>query len=167
MKHTGSQPDPAALFVEAERAEERGDLKSANKLLLAAAQLGHTSSQVSIGNSYSSGRGIGRSPQRAAYWYRRAYRAGDESGALNLAIDKLKAGQRRTAILWLKRAIELGSGEAALELAKVYAAMRGGEPKAIDLLRTTQRMRRLEISDQAREDAASLLSNLLKKMPDH
>lgn len=164
MKWTDS--GPATLFLKAETAEERGDLKSVNELLLAAAQLGHSGAQVSIGNNYSSGRGIGRSSQKAAYWYRRAYRAGDESGALNLAIDKLKAGDRRSAILWLKRAIQLRSGEAALELAKVYVDMRGGKPKAIDLLRMIWRMRPSEISDQAREDAASLLSNLLKKAPD-
>lgn len=164
MKTKLTDSDPTALFVKAERAEERGDLKTANELLLAAAQLGHTGAQVLIGNNYASGRGIGRSSQKAAYWYRRAYWSGDESGALNLAIDKLKARHRRAAILWLKRAIKLHSGEAALELAKLYLGMRGGERKAIDLLKMTQRMRPSEISDQAKDDARNLLASLHRNL---
>jgi TPR repeat protein len=154
--------DPEALFLEAENAEENGDMKAANQFLLEAAKLGHTGAQVSIANNYSSGRGIARSLDKAAYWYRRAYEAGDESGALNLAIDKLKAGNTRAAILWLKRAIELHSGEAALELAKLYAHRRGGKAKALELLKLTQRMRASEISEQAKEDAAKLLSSLTR-----
>ena len=150
------------LFVKAEKAEDHGDLKSANKFLLEAAKLGHTGAQVALANNYSSGQGIARSSEKAAYWYRRAYESGDESGALNLAIDKLKAGNRRAAIVWLKKAIELHSGEAALELAKLYSGSRGGKAKAVTLLEATQRMRPAEISEQAKEDAAALLAELTR-----
>lgn len=160
-QHTYLEPDD--LFLKAERAEDVGDLKSANRFLLEAAKLGHTGAQVALANNYSSGQGITRSLEKAAYWYRRAYEAGDESGALNLAIDKLKAGNKRAAILWLKKAIELHSGEAALELAKLYSATRGGTAKAVTLLQTTQRMRPAEISEQAKEDAARLLAELTRK----
>jgi TPR repeat protein len=40
---------PEALFLQAEKHEERGDFKSAFKLLLRAAQLGHTGSQINVG----------------------------------------------------------------------------------------------------------------------
>ena len=163
MKTQYLHSEPETLFLEAEKADAKGDQKAANRFLLEAAKLGHTGAQVAIGNNYSSGRGISRSFEKAAYWYRRAYGAGDESGALNLAIDKLKAGNRRAAILWLKRAIEMHSGEAALELAKLYSDMRGGKAKAVELLQMTQRMRPAEISDQAKEDAARLLSLLTIK----
>jgi len=152
--------DQEALFLRAERADERGDLRSANQFLLEAARLGHTGAQVTIGNNYSSGHGLRKSLQKAAYWYRRAYQAGDESGALNLAVDKLKAGNARAAIFWLRRAIELHSGEAALELARLYAGRRGGKSKALELLKMTQRMRPSEISEQAKEDATALFAAL-------
>lgn len=161
-QHTYLEADD--LFVNAERAEDRGDLKSANRFLLEAAKLGHTGAQVALGNSYSSGQGITKSLKKAAYWYRRAYAGGDESGALNLAIDKLKAGNRRAAIVWLKKAIELHSGEAALELAKLYADSHGRKAKALTLLEATQRMGPAEISEQAKEDAAELLAQLTRGM---
>lgn len=160
-QNTSLEPDD--LFVKAERAEEEGDLKSSNGFLLEAAKLGHTGAQVALGNNYSSGQGITRSLEKAAYWYRRAYEAGDESGALNLAMDKLSAGKRRAAIIWLKRAIELHSGEAALELARLYSETRGGKAKAVKLLEATRRMRPAEISQQAKEDAATLLAELTRK----
>lgn len=160
-QHTYLQADD--LFMKAERAEDHGDLKSANGFLWEAAKLGHTGAQVAIANNYSSGQGITRSLEKAAYWYRRAYEGGDESGALNLAIDKLKAGNRQAAIVWLKKAIELHSGEAALELAKLYSGTRGGKAKAVTLLEVTQRMRPAEISEPAKEDAAALLAELTRK----
>jgi TPR repeat protein len=152
--------DQENLFLKAEKADERGDLRSANQLWLEAARLGHTGAQVIVGNHYSLGRGLPKSLQKAAYWYRRAYKAGDESGALNLAVDKLTAGNARAAIFWLRRAIELRSGEAALELARLYSGKRGGKSKALELLKMTQRMRASEISEQAKKDAAALLATL-------
>lgn len=161
LEHNHSKRE--ALFVEAEKAEADGNLQAATQLLLAAAKLGHTGAQVALGNSFSSGRGVPRSLMKAAYWYRRAYEGGDESGALNLGINKLKVGNTRSAIPWLKRAVELHSGEAALELAKTYLCRRGGKRKAVGLLKMTQQMRRSEISEQAKEDAAMLLSSLAGK----
>jgi len=75
-------------------------------------------------------------------------------------VDKLKEGNIRSAVFWLKRAVEMHSGEAAVELAKIYLNRPKGKAKAIELLRLTQTMKRSEISEQAKEDAATLLSSI-------
>ena len=158
VKHATSEAE--TLFVRAEQAEERGLLEDAASLWLRAANLEHSGAQVNLGNAFSWGKGVPQSNLKAAYWYKRAYRNGDESGALNFAVDKLKEGNTRAAICWLKKAIELGSGEAAVALAKVYLDRPNGKSKAIELLRLTRRMKRAEISEQAQEDAAALLSSI-------
>src|SRR5450631_1092324 len=148
-----------ALFVKAEKAEEKGLLEDAANFLMSAANLDHSGAQVSLGNRFSWGKGVPKSESKAAYWYKRAHRNGDESGALNLALDRLKEGNIRSAIFWLKRAVEMRSGEAAVELAKVYLGRPKGKIKAIELLQLAQTMKLSEISEQGREDAATLLSS--------
>lgn len=153
------------LFVEAERAEEKGLLEDAANFLMKAANLEHAGAQLNLGNSFSWGRGVPQSDLKAAYWYKRAYRNGDESGAFNLALDKLEEGKIRSAIFWFKRAVEMRSGEAAVELAKVYLSRPRGKTRAIELLRLTQTMKLSEISEQAKEDAALLLLTMSHSSP--
>ena len=148
------------LFAKAEKCEENGLQKEAFEYLLKAADLGHTGAQVTLGNNFSWGKGVKKSSVRAAYWYRRAYRGGDESGAFNLALDKLKAKNIRSAMFWFERARAMGSGEAALELSKIYLGKKGGRPKALHLLQLTQKMKRAEISDETKQEAERLLSKL-------
>jgi TPR repeat protein len=155
--------DPEILFIEAYKYEERRSFKKAFRCLLRAAHMGHTGSQINLGNFYSWGKGVEKSPNDAAYWYRQAYKRGDSTGAFNLGIDKQNEGNVRTAVIWFKKALALHYGEAGIELAKIYMARRGGEKIAIDLLRSTQLMNRTEISDEAKEDATVLLSKLIKK----
>ena len=149
-----------ALFVEAEKLQEQGALKKAHEALLQAAALGHTGAQVTLGNNFSSGVGVDGSDEKAAYWYKRAYREGDESGALNLAIDKLRDHNTRAAVFWFNRARLMGSGEATLELAKIFLTKKQGKVKAIRFLEMTQEMKPREISDDAKEEAARLLSSI-------
>jgi TPR repeat protein len=150
------------LFIRADQAEEQGRVEEAVELLLRAATLEHTGAQINLGNQYSQGRGVPKSDSKAAYWYKRAYKNGEESGALNLAIDKLKKGNSRSAIFWLKRAVEMHSGEAAVELARIYLRNRRSKTKAIELLNLAQKMKRSEISEQAKEDAGALLASIAR-----
>jgi TPR repeat protein len=151
------KPNAERLFLEAEQYEEKGDLRTAFNRLLAAAQLEHAMSQVSLGNFYASGRGVRRNLEKAAYWYKKAYRNGYCDGALNLAIDRRNQGNVRSAVVWLKKAIAMNCGEAYVELAKIYSARKGGQKAAADLLRRALRMSRDDISDDAKEKAESLL----------
>ncbi len=150
-------PNAEGLFREAEQHEEKGDFRGAFKCLLAAAQLGHHMSQLNLGNFYASGTGVKRDLAKAAHWYKKAYKNGNNDGALNLAIDKRNGGNIRSAVIWFKKAVAMNSGEACIELAKIYKARKGGQKTAADLLRRALRMSRDNISDLGKEEAESLL----------
>jgi tetratricopeptide (TPR) repeat protein len=155
-------PDTNRLFNEADRYEEMGDFRNAFKCLLTAAQLGDSWGQVNLGNFYAAGTGVGRDLEKAAYWYKKAYKNGNNDGALNLAIDRKNQGNLRSAVLWLKKAIAMNSGPACIELAKIYDARKGGQKAAANLLRRALRMSRDNISDDARDQAESLLRTMTK-----
>jgi TPR repeat protein len=154
-------PSAQALFGKAEKYEEAGDLGNAFKCLLAAAQLGHSGGQLNLGNSYASGQGTRRNSARAAHWYKKAYRNGESTGALNLAIDRRNDGNARSAVIWFKKAIAMNNGEACIALAKIYKTRKGGQRKADNLLRRALRMSRDNISDDTKEEARCLLAEIL------
>ena len=156
---------PDQLLREAERHEERGDLKRAFRCLLAGAQLGDSGCQLNLGNFYASGKGVRRNLKRAANWYKEAYKNGSSSGALNLAIDRRNEGNIRSAVIWFKKAIALKDGEACVELAKIYNAQKGGQNAAEKLLRRALRFNKDFISVAGREEAESLLRELGEKKP--
>jgi TPR repeat protein len=149
--------DAERLFLEAEQYEEEGGFKNAFNCLLAAAQLGHHMSQLNLGNFYASGRGARKSREKAAHWYKKAYKNGNNDGALNLAIDRRNEGNIRSAVVWFKKAIAMNSGPACIELAKIYKARKGGQKTAANLLRRALRMSRDNISELGKEEAESLL----------
>jgi hypothetical protein len=47
-----------------------------------------------------------RNLEKAAYWYKKAYKSGDDCGALNLAIDRRKQGNIRSAVIWFKNLVD-------------------------------------------------------------
>jgi TPR repeat protein len=149
------------LFEDAESREARGDLAGAFRSHLAAARLGSILSQLAVGNFYAFGTGVSPSGEKAAYWYKKAYRNGLSSAALNLSLMLKDAGNIRGAVAWLRRAIDMNDGEAVLQLARLYLDKPRGKKKAIELLRKTQTMKRYaEISDESQDDAAELLSSI-------
>lgn len=150
----------ADLFRQAELAEDRGDFKSAFELLLASARLGDPGSQLNLGNFYSWGKGTQRNLDEAARWYKRSYQGGYSTGALNLGIDRRNQGRAKSAVLWLKKAVAMNDGEAAIELAKIYKGRKRGRKTAAKLLRRALRMNRDHISDAAKEQGESLLRGL-------
>jgi TPR repeat protein len=155
--------DPEKLFVEAEQHEEKGDFKRAFQSFLAAARLGHTGCQVNLGNFYGSGKGTRKDMAAAAYWYQKAYRNGDRSGALNLAIDRRNEGRTRSAVIWFKKAIAMNDGDACIALAKIYKDRKGGQEAAVSLLKQVLPMNRADISEDGKEEAKSLLKEIAVK----
>ncbi|WP_263355763.1 tetratricopeptide repeat protein [Acidicapsa ligni] len=154
--------DPEKLFAVAEEHEERGEFKRAFNCLLKAARIGHAGSQLNLGNFYSDGKGIGRNTEEAARWYKEAYKNGDRSGALNLAIDLRRQGKVRSAVAWFKKAIAMRAGSAYLELAKMYKSGRSGQKVAVGPLRQALMLSPSDLSDDEREEAQSLLYEILK-----
>jgi TPR repeat protein len=164
MTKSSKQIDRGAesLFIRADRLEESRKFKEAFRCLSEAAALGHSSSQLNLGNFYASGIGVSKNPAKAAYWYREADRRGNATAARNLAIDRLAAGNTRSAIVWFKKGVARKDGGSFVALAKVYAGRRGGKEKAIRLLKRVGRLSRSEASDLDREQAQALLAQLLR-----
>jgi TPR repeat protein len=150
--------DPGKLLLEAERYEEKRDFRNAFKCLLAGALLEDSGCQSNLGNFYSSGKGVRKSLEKAAYWYKRACKNGAAYAASNLAIDRRNAGNIRSAVLWFKKAIALKDGDACIELAKIYKSRKAGQKIAVALLRRALRMS--YITESGREEAESLLKEL-------
>jgi TPR repeat protein len=157
-------PDAEQLFLKAEQFEEKNDLRNAFKCLLAGAQLGDTGSQLNLGNFYASGKGTRKSLEKAAYWYKEAYNNGYSTAALNLAIDRRNQGNVRSAVVWFKKAIAMGDGEACIALAKIYKSRKGGQKAAAGLLKRALRLNRDCISEAGREEAESLLRAISKDL---
>lgn len=149
-------------FLEAEQAEEKGDFRKAFELLSSGAKSGHAGSQLNLGNFYAWGRGVRRDLKKAAYWYKKAYRNGYDTGAFNLAIDRRNQGDVRSAVIWFKKAVAMNSGEACVELAKIYKA-RKDRRTAVGLLKRAVRLNRDHISDAVKEEAESLLKQMEKR----
>jgi TPR repeat protein len=148
------------FLPDAERLEEAGNYKMAARVLRRGAKLGNTSCQINLGNYYAAGTGVRKSLERAAHWYKTAYKNGDRSGALNLAIDKRNQGASRSAEGWFKKAVAMRDGGAHVELAKMYIAQGKQEPVAHELLRQVTKMSRDDASIDEKAEAASLLRKL-------
>ena len=140
--------------------EEAGDLEGAFNLLTKAAELGNTSAQVNLGNFYAAGKGVEKSLDKAAEWYKAAFRKGDPGGAHNLAIDLKNQGRIKEAIFWFKRAIALNHGDTIIELAKLLRTQPSGTPMAIRYLKRAIKLAPDGITAVGREEARHLLRRI-------
>lgn len=110
------------FLTDAERFEQAGNYRMAASILLRGAKLGSDSCQLNLGNYYADGAGVRRDLERAAHWYKNAYKNGNSWSAFNLAIDRRNVGDFRSAELRFKKAIAMRRGGAYVQLAKVYIA---------------------------------------------
>lgn len=152
--------DVSSLFLAAERFESTRQLRRAFQCLSEAANLGHASSQLNLGNYFASGIGVRKNLSKAAYWYKRAYRNGNEMAARNLALDKLAVGDTRSAIRWLRKGIEMKDGSSYVVLARIYSRQRGGKGKAERLLRRVSKLSSDYACELDQEEAAALLAEI-------
>jgi TPR repeat protein len=154
--------DDEALFAEAEKRQESGDLRSAFRLLLAGAKAGHTGCQLNIGNYYDAGSGVRRNRSAALYWYKRAYRRGVSSAANNIGVLWRNENKPKRALQWFRKAVQLGDDEAHLEIAKYYLWIERQPEKAISHLEKVRRMK--WVSEAGVEEAAMLLKQVRKQL---
>src|SRR6266568_8045078 len=108
------------LFVRANEQWERRRLKSAFRLMLAAAKSGDSGAQVDLGYFYDTGIGVKRNRKAALYWYRRAARRGEGAAAANIGTIFRDEKDMKRALSWFRRAAKMGNGDANLEMAKIY-----------------------------------------------
>jgi TPR repeat protein len=160
IRRSADTLDPEKLFIEADGYDGRGDFKCAFQCFLKAARLGHTGCQVNLGNYYAVGKGTTKNMATAAYWYKKAYKNGDRTGALNLGIDRRDEGRKRSAAIWLKKGVAMNDGDACIALAKLYKDQQGKREAAIALLKQVLQMGRADISEEGKQEAVSLLKEI-------
>jgi TPR repeat protein len=131
MPRPTNKAKATALFTRADKEEERGNLRSAFRLMLSAAKLGDIGAQVNVGNYYDNARGVRRKRSAALYWYKRAYRRGDSGAANNIGVLWRNEKQFKRALGWFVRAVKLGDDEANLEIGKHYLYNEDDPRKAI------------------------------------
>jgi len=150
-----------SLYQRADEEWRRGRLRSAFRLFLAAAKAGMASAFGIVGQFYDHGDGVKANGSAALYWYRKAYRHGSNSAANNIGCIWRDRGNLGRAILWLKRAANLGDGDANLNIAKIYLHSKRDLRKATDYLNKTYRSR--HATEGSKEEARLLLGELKSK----
>ncbi|MGB0035633.1 MAG: tetratricopeptide repeat protein [Candidatus Acidiferrales bacterium] len=151
-----------SLFLRADKKWDRGELRSAFQLFLAAAKAGDKGSQVNVGYFYDSGLGTRRNRTAALYWYKRAYRRGMASAANNIGTIWRDEKKPRRALLWFRRAVELGDDGGYLEIAKLCLQNERNPSKAVKYLKRVCQSDR--VSEGETEAAKRLLKKALKQL---
>lgn len=105
-----------------------------NPALLAKANSGDTASQVLLGESYASGKGVARDLKLAAQWYRKAAEKNDAAGELHLAALYRDGGKNfprdiAQAAAWYRKAAEQGDVTAQATLG-VLCSIGQGVPQS-------------------------------------
>jgi len=108
------------LFIDANAAWDRDDLRRAFELFMQAARSGDASSQLNIGYFFDRGLHVKKDKEKALYWYHQAYRLGDPSAATNIATVQRELRRFGKMLWWFKKAIAMGDHDVLLDLGACY-----------------------------------------------
>lgn len=149
-----------SLYQRAEEEWQRGRLRSAFWLFLAAARMGMVEAFSIVAQFYDRGEGVRTNPDVALYWYRRAYHHGNAAAANNIGCIWRDRGKFSQAMSWFDRAVKRGDCDADLNIAKIYLARRHDLAKAIEHLNKTSKSR--WVTEGSREEARDLIREVKK-----
>ncbi len=147
------------LFERANKQWDQGNLRSAFRLFLAAANAGNTGCQINLGNFYNNGIGVKRNRTLALRWYRRAYRRGERAAASNIGVMYRDEKKLRMALKWFERAVKMLDGDANLEIAKIYL-QKDDLRKASHYLKRAIGAKPDDITQGSSEEAAHMLKQI-------
>lgn len=153
---TEGMPAADELLLKALKLSDAGQHKAAFRLFFDGAQRGDPMAQASTGVCFDSGEGVAKDLTQALYWYKRAWKNGAGTDVcMNVASLYASLNNRRQAVHWWRKAVALGDGDAALELADYLTAQqpRGWESDVKDLVRRAKRS--TQITQYSAERAAS------------
>jgi TPR repeat protein len=148
----------ATRFARACEYWDRGELRKAFHLFLAAAKEGDPSSQMNVGVFYSDGLGVKSNDARALSWYRRAYAHGGANAAAaanNIGILYRDRGNIDRALFWLSRAVSLGNDGSGLEIAKIHLGRGKDIKRGLKYLERLAKSR--SVSEATEDEARELL----------
>lgn len=107
------------LFEKADKLFDDGKLEEAFSLFLVGANRGDTSCMTRVALQYAEGQGVSRDIEKSLYWDAKAAERGDACGALNAAVSFRSINEPEKSRQYFEKALDLGNGEAAFELALV------------------------------------------------
>jgi TPR repeat protein len=152
------------LYFKALKIEEDGNEVEAFRLFMQGAALGDDGAINAVGLAYDSGAGVEKDKGKAIAWYKKAWRTGKQVGYCeNVALTYAEIGRHRRALYWWRKAVAIGSGGAALSLAKflLKSKRREGFTQALDLLRMALTCEESwQICLDEKEEAQQLLDKL-------
>lgn len=131
---------------------EKGNYQVAFRLFERAAQLGEKHAWLNLGFCYDEGFGTEKNRGLALHYYRQYAAAGATAGMENIALVYLRDGNIALAKAWYACAVVMGSGDAALELAKLLAKYRSRSKMLLK-----KAVRSSFITREAREEAEEAL----------
>lgn len=108
-------------YLRGQEAWRRGELRSAFRSFLAAAEAGMAPAFRIVAQFYHYGEGVKADERAAISWYKRASATGDGSATNNIGCIWRDRGKVAYALGWFKRAVKLGDADANLEIARIYA----------------------------------------------
>jgi uncharacterized protein len=132
----------------------RRSAKSAVKWIRRAAEHGCTGAQVNLGTILGSGTGITKDVQKALFWLRKAFLAGDTCAANNIAVTYRENGKLRLAVGWFGKAVARGDDGALVQLGIHYywgKGVRKNPKAAVQCFRKATKGK--DICDCDRDDA--------------
>ena len=144
-----------ALYQRGEEDWRRGHLRSAFRFFLAAGKAGSEAARSTIGCFYDQGMGVKADEDAALHWYRLAYRSGSNLAANNMGCIWRDRGKIDRALMWFRRAVRLGDGDASLEIAKIYLKIKPDLKKALYYLHKVLRAK--YVTEWSKDEAKRLL----------
>jgi TPR repeat protein len=150
-----------ALLDIAHEAAEKGDFHLARQCYEQGAALGDALCLQALGYMYDVGEGGIVDKALAMKLYRRAWRGGCHSAALNIAVLYREQGKPVLMFRWFERVARAGDGSAQFEMAKCYldgTSVRRDPQAALRCL--VAAIRSSLITEHEREEAQELLDTL-------
>jgi TPR repeat protein len=153
--------DIETIYRAADAAYDAGDYSTALQLFEQCAALGESAAMARLAIMHELGQGTPMDFDAALAWDMKAIEAGDTSAVFNIALTYVRLREIRKARRWFERALDAGWGEAAIELAKLYAVSDREADTAKAYLR-----RALEFDDLLEDDRAEVQSLLERELDD-
>ena len=153
--------DTEVLFRVGDAAQGEGNFDHARRAFERGAALGDVDCLVRLAYMFDVGCGIEADKSQAMRLYQRAWRRGNTTAGLNIAILYRERQNARAMFQWWQRVARTGDGSALFEMAKCYLAGIGVRNDGQAALRCLARaVRSRHISEAEREEAIELLSGL-------
>jgi len=159
--------DLDTLYFKALDLQDKGAFAEAFILLMKGSSLGDAGAQHAVGLAYDQCLGVEQDKREAIRWFKKALRTGKQTfECVAIALTYIELGQRRRAIYWWRKAVELGDGSGALSFAKfLIKANRGKfDSQIINLLKIAANSQESwQISLDEKEEAEKLLKKFSRK----